>query len=63
LFLFFFQTGFLCLALTVLELALWTRLALNSQRSACLCVPPPPGSVSTSSNSYLPMDFPSPGVT
>jgi hypothetical protein len=31
---FFFETGFLC----VLELALWTRMALNSQRSTCLCL-------------------------
>ena len=25
--------------LVVLELTLWTRLALNSQKSACLCLP------------------------
>ncbi len=30
-FLFFFKTGFLCVALTVLELTLQTRLALNSE--------------------------------
>ena len=28
---FFFETGFLCVALAVLELALWTRLVLNSE--------------------------------
>jgi hypothetical protein len=27
----FFETGFLCVALAVLELTLWTRLALNSE--------------------------------
>ena len=27
-----FETGFLCVALVVLELALYTRLALDSQR-------------------------------
>jgi hypothetical protein len=32
------KTGFLCIALAVLELAL-QRLALNSQRYACLCFP------------------------
>jgi hypothetical protein len=31
LFLFLFETGFLCVALAVLELALWNRLALNSE--------------------------------
>jgi hypothetical protein len=30
-FLVFFETGFLCVALAVLELTLWTRLALNSE--------------------------------
>jgi hypothetical protein len=35
----FFETGFLCVALAVLELAMLTRLFLNSQRSACLCLP------------------------
>ena len=35
----FFEIGFLWIALTALELILWTRLALNSQRSACLCCP------------------------
>jgi hypothetical protein len=30
--------GFVCVALAVLELALWTRLTWNSQRSACLCL-------------------------
>ena len=35
-----FETGFLYrTALVVLELALYTRLALNSLRSACLCLP------------------------
>jgi hypothetical protein len=29
----------LCVALAVLELALWTRLSSNSQRSALLCLP------------------------
>ena len=29
----FFKTGFLCIALAVLKLTLWTRLASNSQRS------------------------------
>ena len=28
---FFFETGFLCVALAVLELTLWTRLASNSE--------------------------------
>ena len=32
----FFETGFLCVALAVLELALQTRLASNS---ACICLP------------------------
>jgi hypothetical protein len=27
----FFETGFLCIALTVLELTLWIRLASNSE--------------------------------
>jgi hypothetical protein len=30
----FFKTGFLCVALAVLEFALYIRLTLNSQRSA-----------------------------
>ena len=35
----FSKTGFLCVALEpVLELALWTKLASNSHRSACLCL-------------------------
>jgi hypothetical protein len=33
----FFETVFLCVALAVLKLSLWSRLALNSQRSACFC--------------------------
>jgi hypothetical protein len=37
LFCFVFETGFLCVALAVLELTLETRLALN-QKSACLCL-------------------------
>ena len=32
-----FETGFLCVALAVLELALQTRLSSDSQRSSCLC--------------------------
>ena len=36
----FFDIGFLCVAFeTILALALETRLALNSQRSTCLCLP------------------------
>jgi hypothetical protein len=37
---FFFppETGFLCVALAVLELTLWTRLASNSE----ICLPLPP---------------------
>ena len=35
----FLETWFFCIVLTVQELALWTRLALNSQRSAWLCLP------------------------
>ena len=31
----FFETGFLCIALAVLELILWTRLASNSE----ICLP------------------------
>ena len=31
-------TGFLCVALTVLKLAWWTRIASNSQRFTCLCL-------------------------
>jgi hypothetical protein len=34
----FYKTGFLCVALAVLELALQTRLSLNSLRFACLCL-------------------------
>ena len=34
----FSKTGFLCLALAVLEFTLETRLALNLQRSSCLCL-------------------------
>jgi ABC-type multidrug transport system permease subunit len=33
----FFETGFLCIAQTVLELTLWTRLASNSE----ICLPLP----------------------
>ena len=37
---FVFQTGFLNIAaLAILKLSLYTRLALNSQRSVCLCFP------------------------
>jgi hypothetical protein len=35
---FVFEKGFLCVALVVLELALYSRLASNLQRSACLCL-------------------------
>jgi hypothetical protein len=35
----YFETGFLCVALAVPELSLWTRLASNSQRSTYLCLP------------------------
>ena len=38
-FFYFFETAFLCATLPVLELALKTRLALNSQRSICFCLP------------------------
>jgi hypothetical protein len=34
----FFETGFLCVALAVLELTLQTKLALNSE--ICLSLPP-----------------------
>lgn len=34
----FLKIGLLCVALAVLKLALWTRLALNSPRSMCLCL-------------------------
>lgn len=34
----FLKIGLLCVALAVLKLALWTRLALNSPRSICLCL-------------------------
>ena len=36
--LFFFETWFFCIALAVLELTLYTRLALNSE----ICLPLPP---------------------
>ena len=35
----FVETGFLCTALAVLEIAPQTRLTSNSQRSTCLCLP------------------------
>jgi hypothetical protein len=35
---FLFLTGFLCVALAVLDLSLKTGLTSNSQRSACLCL-------------------------
>ena len=36
----FFETGFFCIALeSVLELTLWTRLALDSQRSTFFYLP------------------------
>ena len=34
----FFETGFLCVALAVLELALLIRLALNLKRSSSYCL-------------------------
>ena len=34
----FFETGFLCISMAFLELALLNRLALNSQKSFCLCL-------------------------
>ena len=34
----FFKTGFLCVTLAILELALQTRLALKLQRSTSLCL-------------------------
>ena len=37
--LFFFEAEFLCVTLAVLDRALQTRLAWNSQRFACLCLP------------------------
>ena len=38
--LFVFETEFLCIALEpVLALSLYARLALNTQRSTCLCLP------------------------
>ena len=37
-FYFFFETESLCVALAVLKLALYTRLALNSQQSTYLCL-------------------------
>jgi hypothetical protein len=36
---FVYKSGFLCVALAVLELVPYTRLALNSEISACLCLP------------------------
>ena len=36
-----FETGFLCVALAILELTLQTRLASNSERLTCLCLPSP----------------------
>jgi hypothetical protein len=38
LFFVFFETGFLCVALAVLKLTLYTRLASNSE----ICLPLPP---------------------
>jgi hypothetical protein len=38
LFCFVFKTGFLCVALAILELTLWARLASNSE----ICLPLPP---------------------
>jgi hypothetical protein len=37
-FFFFFETRFLCVALAVLKLALYTRLAWNSHRSIYVCL-------------------------
>jgi hypothetical protein len=37
LFFLFFEIGFLCVALAVLELTLWTRLASNMQKFDWLC--------------------------
>jgi hypothetical protein len=37
-FVFVFETRFFCVALMVLQVTLWTRLALSSQRSACVCL-------------------------
>lgn len=37
--LFVFKTEYLCVVLTALELALYTRLVSNSQRSTCLSLP------------------------
>lgn len=34
-----FETGPLYVVLVALELTLWTKLALNSQKSACLGLP------------------------
>jgi hypothetical protein len=36
---YFVETGLLCVTLTDLGLALKAKLALNSQRSTCLCLP------------------------
>jgi len=38
----FFNTGFSCSDLSILELTLYTRLVSNSQRSACPCCCPYP---------------------
>lgn len=35
---FYFETGSFYIFLVVQELTVWTRLALNSQRSSCLCL-------------------------
>lgn len=35
----FFKAGVLCVFLVALELTLNIRLALNSERSTCLCLP------------------------
>ena len=42
-FVLFFETGFLCIALAVLELTLQTRLASNSE----ICLPLPPECTTT----------------
>lgn len=38
-YLYYFKTGFLDVALVVLELMLQSKLAANSQSSTCLCLP------------------------
>lgn len=35
----FFKSGFLYVTLAILELTLYVRLASNSQKSSCLCLP------------------------